>query len=84
MGTVLTYIFNFLIGIAGTMFLVSRFDTGRGISATESGVSVGVGLTLTGFIIWLVLVLVYFFGAKKLWGKTVGGIIVDAVMGKKK
>lgn len=82
MGTVLTYVFNFLIGIIGIMFLVSRFDTGRGISATESGVRVGVGLTLTGFIIWLVLVLVYFFGAKKLWGKTVGGLLASKLTGK--
>lgn len=84
MGTLITWVLNFLIGIIGTILLVSKFDTGRGISATESGVRVGFGLTLTGFIIWLVVVLVYFFGAKKLWGKTVGRIIVDAVMGKKK
>lgn len=82
MGTVLTYIFNFLIGIVGIMFLVSRFDTGRGVSATGSGVSVGVGLTFTGFIIWLVVVLVYFFGAKKLWGKTVGGLLASKLTGK--
>ncbi|MDP3973763.1 MAG: hypothetical protein Q8P92_02935 [Candidatus Daviesbacteria bacterium] len=84
LGTVLTYVLNFLIGIVGTMLLVSQLTSGRGISTATGRVSVGVGLDMTGFIIWVVIVLVYFFGAKKLWGKTVGGLLVDMVMGKKK
>lgn len=84
MRTVLTYVLNFFIGIIGPMFLISSLTTGRGVSSIESGVRVGVGLTMSGTIIWLIVVLGYFFGARKLWGRTVGGLIVDAVMGKKK
>ena len=67
------------------MILISKLTgKGDGIAATGTSASVKVGLDLTGFIIWVVVIAVYFFVAKKLWGKTVGGLIIDAVMGKKK
>lgn len=58
--------------------------TGEGVSATGTSASVGIKLDTTGLIIWAVVVLIYFIGAKKIWGKTVGGLIADAIMGKKK
>lgn len=83
--TILTLILNFLIGIVGTAILLTKITgRGEGVSATGSSASFSVNLDITGFIIWIVVIAVYFFGAKKLWGKTVGGIIVDSLMGKKK
>lgn len=83
--TILVWILNFLIGIVGTaIFLTKITGRGEGVAATGSSASFNVNLDMTGLIIWLVVIAVYFFGAKKLWGKTVGGVIVDAVMGKKK
>lgn len=80
MGILLTVIFNFLLGVLGMALLTTQIMTGKSISTT------GLSLQLKneGLILWLVLMVVYFVGAKKLWGKTVGRIIVDAVMGKKK
>ena len=86
MKTVGVWILNFLIGIIGTMLLISGITgNGAGVTgATTNSASFKFGLDLTGSIIWVVVVLVYFFGAKKVWGKTVGGLILDALMGKKK
>lgn len=79
------WIINFFIGIIGTMMLVSSITgNGSGItSASSSGASFKFGLDGTGFIIWLVLLIVYFWGARKLWGKTPGGLLTDKLLGKK-
>lgn len=83
--TVLVWFLNFLIGIVGTAILVTRLTArGEGIAATGSSASVKVNMDMTGIIIWIVIIAVYFFGARKAWGKTVGGLIVDTVTGKKK
>lgn len=83
--TLVVWVLNFIIGIIGTSILITKvMGTGKGVAATSNSASVGIKLDTTGLIIWAVVVLVYFFGAKKLWGKTVGGLIADAVMGKKK
>lgn len=83
--TILVWFLNFLIGIVGTAILVTKLTgRGEGIAATGSSASVRVNMDMTGIIIWVVIIAVYFFGAKKFWGKTVGGFIVDAVGGKKK
>lgn len=67
------------------MILISKITgKGDGIAATGTSASVKVGLDLTGFIIWVVVIAIYFFAAKKIWGKTVGGLIVDTIAGKKK
>lgn len=83
--TILVWFLNFFIGVVGTAILVTKLTgRGEGVAATGSSASVRVNMDMTGMIIWVVVVAVYFFGAKKFWGKTVGGLIVDAVMGKKK
>lgn len=86
MKTIIVWILNFIIGIIGTMFLISRLTgNGGGITGVSgAGASFKFGLDSTGFIVWIVVVLAYFFGARKVWGKTVGGLIADAIMGKKK
>lgn len=61
------------------MLLISQLTSGK--SAGSSGVSFN--LDGTGLILWVVVLAAYFFLAKKFWGKTVGGKIVDSVMGKK-
>lgn len=80
MGTALTVIFNFLLGVLGMALLSTQILAGKSISS--SGMSLQ--LKNEGLILWLVLMVVYFIGAKKLWGKTVGGIITDKLTGKKK
>lgn len=83
--TIGVWFLNFLIGIVGTAILVTKLTgRGEGVAATGNSASVRVNMDMTGVIVWVVIVAVYFFGAKKLWGKTVGGLIVDTVMGKKK
>ena len=83
--TIGVWFLNFLIGIVGTAILVTKLTgRGEGVSATGSSASVRVNMDMTGFIIWVVIVAVYFFGAKKFWGKTIGGFIIDAVASKKK
>lgn len=83
--TIGVWFLNFLIGIVGTAILITKFTgRGEGVSATGSSASVKVNMDMTGFIIWIVIIAVYFFGAKKIWGKTIGGLIADTVMGKKK
>lgn len=83
--TIVVWLLNFFIGIVGTAILVTKLTgRGEGIAATGNSASFRVNMDMTGFIIWIVIIAVYFIGAKKLWGKTVGGLIADAVMGKKK
>lgn len=83
--TITVWFLNFVIGVVGTSILITKLmGTGQGVSATSNSASVGIKLDTTGLIIWAVVVLVYFFGAKKFLGKTVGGLIADMVMGKKK
>lgn len=79
MGITLTVIFNILLGVLGTALLTTQIMTGESISAT------GLSLQLKneGLILWVVLLVVYFFGAKKLWGKTPGGLLTDKILGKK-
>ena len=80
MGITLTVIFNFLLGVLGTALLTTQITTGKSISSTGLSLS----LKNEGLILWLVLLVVYFWGAKKFLGKTVGGLLVDKLMGKKK
>lgn len=83
--TISVWLLNFLIGIVGTAISVTKLTgRGEGVAATGTSASVRVNMDMTGFIIWIVIIAVYFFGAKKFWGKTVGGLIVDMVAGKKK
>lgn len=67
------------MGIVGSMLLISQLTSGKSVSST----GVGFKLDGTGLILWLVVIAAYFFLAKKFWGKTVGGKIIDSVMGKK-
>lgn len=83
--TLVVWVLNFIIGIVGTAILVTKLTgRGEGIAATSNSASFKVNMDMTGFIIWIVIIVAYFFISKKMWGKTVGGFIADAVMGKKK
>lgn len=76
MKTILTYVVNFFLGGVGSMLLVSQLTSGKSVS----GSGVGFKLDGTGMILWVVVLVAYFFLAKKFWGKTVGGKIVDLVI----
>lgn len=82
--TIVVLLLNFLIGIVGTAILITKLSgRGEGIAATGSSASFKVNMDMTGFIVWIVIIAAYFFGARRFWGKTVGGLITDTVMGKK-
>lgn len=83
--TIIVWFLNFVIGVVGTAVLLTKLTgRGEGVAATGESASVNINLDMTGFVVWIAVVTVYFFGAKKLWGKTIGGLLVNAVMGKKK
>lgn len=67
------------MGVVGSMLLISQLTSGKSVSGT----GVSFQLDGIGLILWVVVMVAYFFLAKKFWGKTVGGKIVDSVMGKK-
>jgi len=83
LNVLIIWVLNFVLGIIATALLASQITAGKSISF-DDGFQVGLSLYNEGLILYFVLILVYFFGAKKLWDKTVGGLIVDALMGKKK
>lgn len=67
------------MGVIGSMLLISQLTSGKSVS----GSGVGFKLDGMGLILWVIVLIAYFFLAKKFWGKTVGGKIVDSIMGKK-
>ena len=67
------------MGIVGSMLLISQLTSGKSVSGT----GVGFKLDGTGLILWVVVIVAYFFLAKKFWGKTVGGLLVSKLMGGK-
>ncbi len=79
MTTLLTWVFNIILGVLGTALLTTQIMTGKSIGATGLSLS----LKNEGLILWLVLLVVYFFGAKKFWGKTPGGLLTNKLTGKK-
>jgi hypothetical protein len=79
----ITWVINFFLGIIGSMFIVSQILSGKSVSTSSGKVNVGFQLDTFGLIAWVVVILVYFVGAKKIWGKTVGGILADKIGGKK-
>lgn len=84
MGTLLTWVFNFILGIFGTALLASQISSGKSIGFENGALNLSLSLYNTGLILYLVLIVVYFWGAKKFWGKTVGGLLTDKLLGKKK
>ncbi len=83
MGTLITWVLNFILGIIVTALLASQISSGKSISF-ENGIQFNLRLYNMGLILYLVFIVAYFFGAKKLWGKTIGGLITNKLMGKKK
>lgn len=61
------------------MLLISQLTSGKSVSGT----GIGFKLDGMGLILWVVVLVAYFFLAKKFLGKTVGGKIVDSIIGKK-
>lgn len=84
LGLILTWVFNFILGIIGTALLASQISTGRSISMVDGNLDFHLGLQNMGLILFIVFIAVYFWGAKKLWGKTVGGLLADKLTGRKK
>lgn len=83
MGTLLTWIFNFILGILGTAILASQISSGKSIIFENGAPGLSLSLYNTGLILYLVLIVAYFWGAKRLWGKTVGGLLTNKLLGKK-
>lgn len=83
MATILTWVFNIILGVLGTAIIASQISSGQGISF-EDGIKLNLKLYNMGLIFYLVLLVAYFWGAKKTLGKTVGGLLTDKLMGKKK
>lgn len=83
MATTLTWVFNFFLGVIGTALLASQISSGKSISF-EDGIQFNLSLYNMGLVLYLVLLIVYFWGAKKYLGKSVGGLLTDKILGKKK
>ncbi len=84
MGTILTWVFNFFLGVFGTALLASQISTGRSIGMVDGNLDIHLGLQNLGLLLFVVFLVVYFWGAKKTLGKTVGGLLTDKILGKKK
>lgn len=80
--TLITWILNIFLGFFVTALLASQISSGQSISF-EDGIQLNLRLYNSGLIFYLVFIVVYFVGAKKLWGKTVGGLIANVILGKK-
>lgn len=84
LGLILTWVINFFLGVIGTALLASQISTGKSISMVNGSWDIHFGLQNMGLLLFIVFIVVYFWGSKKLWGKTVGGLLTDKLMGKKK
>lgn len=84
MKTTLTWVFNFLLGILGTALVASQISSGKSIVFENGAPGLSLSLYNMGLILYLVLIVAYFWGAKKFLGKTIGGLITDKILGKKK
>ena len=82
MGIILTVIFNIILGLLGMAIVASQISSGQSISF-QDGFRLSLKIYNMGLILYLVLLVAYFWGAKKLWGKTVGGLLTDKLTGKK-
>ncbi|MDO8573512.1 MAG: hypothetical protein Q7R77_02050 [Candidatus Daviesbacteria bacterium] len=83
MGTVITWVLNFILGIIVTAIIASQISSGQGISF-EDGIKLNLKLYNMGLILYLVFIVAYFVGSKKFLGKTPGAIITEKILGKKK
>lgn len=83
MGLVSTWVFNFVLGIIGTALIASQISSGKSISF-ENGIQFHLNIYNMGLILYIVLIAVYFWGAKRMWGKTPGGLLADKLTSKKK
>ena len=83
MKTTLTWILNFVLGVFGTALLASQISSGKSVSF-EDGIQFSLKLYNMGLILYLVFIVAYFWGAKKFWGKTVGGLLTDKILGNKR
>lgn len=81
--TVLTYVFNIVLGVLGMAIIASQISSGQGISF-EDGIKLNLRLYNMGLVLYLVLLVGYFWGVKKYLGKTAGGLLADKITGKRK
>lgn len=84
MGTLITWVLNFVLGIIGTALLASQISTGKSISMVDGKWDIHFGLQNMGLVLFIVFIAAYFWGAKKLWGKTPGALLTEKILGKKK
>ena len=82
MGTLITWVLNFVLGIIVTALLASQISSGQSISF-EDGIRLNLKLYNMGLILYVIFIVAYFWGAKKVWGKTVGGLMTEKFLGKK-
>ena len=83
MEKILTIVLNTLLGVLGTALLASQISSGQSISFVD-GINFNLRLYNFGLILYLVFIALYFFGAKKYWGKTPGALLAKKILGKKK
>ncbi|MDO8570192.1 MAG: hypothetical protein Q7R97_01235 [Candidatus Daviesbacteria bacterium] len=81
-GTLITWVLNIFLGFFVTALLASQISSGQSISF-ENGMQLNLRLYNSGLIFYLIFIVIYFVGAKKIWGKTIGGLIASAILGKK-
>jgi len=83
MRTILIWVFNFLLGVIGMALLASQISSGKSVSF-ENGIQFSLSLYNLGLILYLIFIIAYFWGAKKLWGKTIGALLTEKILSKKK
>lgn len=83
MGTLITWVLNFVLGIVVTALVASQISSGQSVSFAD-GIKFNLRLYNFGLILYVVLIVAYFWGAKKFLGKTIGGLLTQKLLGKKK
>lgn len=83
MKTILSVVFNLLLGVLGTAILASQISSGQSVNFND-GFKLNLRLYNFGLILYIVFLVGYFWGAKKYLGKSVGALLTEKILGKKK
>lgn len=83
MSILVTWVLNFVLGIIGMALVASQISSGKSISF-DNGLQLSLNLRNMGLVLYVILIVIYFWGVKKFLGKTVGGLLTDKLLKKKK
>ncbi len=61
-------------------WVIGKFTGDSETVTNGSNSTVNINLNGVGLIVWIIVLVIYFYGARKLWGKTVGGLIMEKLM----